>query len=112
MTTTPKPIPALTVVALTSLALTVLAIAAVAALPSPAQAQVRREPWIPVSTNNVFWGLALGPVILDPVFPQPGWAPAYGAAGRVPPGAPVPGRAYVPRILDCVHIPFPQCGAN
>lgn len=106
MTTTPKLI----------VAPALLAAVVAGALAAPAAAQVRREPWIPVSTNNVFWGLALGPPILDPVFPQPSgdpvWGHAYGAAGPVPPGAPVPGRAYVPRILDCVHIAFPQCGAN
>ena len=90
---------------------TLMAVVAVAVLAPPAAAQVRREPWIPVSTNNVFWGLAAGPVILDPVFPPPAY-PAYGAVGRVPPGARAPAPAYVPRILDCVHIPFPQCGDN
>ena len=92
-----------------------LTVAGVAALASPVSAQVRRDAWIPVETNNVYWGLATGPVILQgPGLPSGGAygyvGPAYGAVGQVP-RAPVPAPTYdvTPRILDCVHVPFPQC---
>ena len=97
------------------LAETVLAVVSVAVLASPVGAQVRVEPWIPVSTNNAFWGLALGPVIPESVGPAYGYiGRAYGSVGPVPPGAPVPAPAYevMPRILDCVHITFPQCAGG
>jgi hypothetical protein len=83
----------------------ILATMSVAVLASPAIAQYRREPWIPVSTDNVFWGLAVGPVILE--------GPVYGSIRTVAPGRVVPGPVYaVPRILDCVHVPFPQCSGG
>jgi hypothetical protein len=81
-----------------------LAAMGVTVLASPVMAQYRREPWIPVSTDNVFWGLAVGPVIHE--------GPVYGSIRRIAPGRAVPGPVYgaPPRILDCVHVTFPQCG--
>jgi hypothetical protein len=80
-----------------------LAAIGVAVLAPPVLAQNRQEPWIPVSTENVFWGLAVGPVIHE--------GPAYGSVRPVAPGRSVPGPVYgaPPRILDCVHVTFPQC---
>jgi hypothetical protein len=89
-----------------------LAAAGVAVLASPALAQTRREPWIPVSTDNVFWGLAVGPVIHEgPAY----GGPAYGSARPIAPGQVMPpGPVYgaPPRILDCVHVTFPQCSGG
>jgi hypothetical protein len=102
----------------------------VALLASPVIAQTLMEPQVPVSTDNVFWGLAYSLVpavgVAQPAYGsvalvrrhhrhartmaygyQP--APAFGAvvapAGDLPVGATNP-----PRILDCVHVTFPQCG--
>ncbi|MBO0753452.1 MAG: hypothetical protein J2P53_15140 [Bradyrhizobiaceae bacterium] len=84
----------------------ILAALGVAALASPAMAQYGPRTWIPVSTDNVFWGIAQGPVVHE--------GPAYGSVRRVAPGRVVPGPVYgaPPLILDCVHVPFPQCGAG
>ncbi len=86
----------------------ILAATAIAVLSSSAMAQNWRrpwvrEPWVPVSTENVFWGLAYGPVIHE--------GPAYGSVVRTPSGrlAPGPVVGAPPLILDCVHVPFPQC---
>ena len=86
--------------------LAAMAAMGVAVLASPVMAQSRQEPWIPVSTENVFWGLAVGPVIHE--------GPAYGSVRPVAPGQVVPGPVYgaPPRILDCVHVTFPQCGGG
>jgi hypothetical protein len=88
----------------------------VAALASPAMAQTWRDANVPVSTDNVFWGLAYAP--LEGRAPAYGYAPAYGSAAphrawqRAPgvPGVVVEG--HLPRILDCVHVTFPQCSAG
>jgi hypothetical protein len=78
-----------------------LAAMGIAILSSPVMAQTWRYANIPVSTNNVFWDLALAPL----------YRPAYGSVARTPVGrfAPGPFAAPLPRILDCVHVPFPQC---
>jgi hypothetical protein len=90
----------------TSIKVILAAAMGVAVLASPVTAQNRLEPWIPVSTDNVFWGLAVGPVIHE--------GPAYGSVRPVAPGRFVPGPVYgaPPRILDCVHVTFPQCGGG
>jgi hypothetical protein len=90
----------------------ILAAMGVAALASPVMAQgISGTPWreanVPVSTDNVFWGLAYAPL----------YGPAYGAYGSVAPpraGQFAPGvvAAPLPRILDCVHVPFPQCSGG
>jgi hypothetical protein len=85
----------------------------IAVLSSPVAAQTWRDANIPVSTENVFWGLALAPLYAPPLY-----GPAYGSVARAPAGrfVPGPGPAAVPvplpRILDCVHVTFPQCGGG
>jgi hypothetical protein len=88
----------------------ILATMAVATLAWPVMAQTWRDANVPVSTNNVFWGLAYAP-LYGPAYG------AYGAYGSVAPPRPgqfAPGvvATPLPRILDCVHVPFPQCGSN
>lgn len=77
----------------------------VAVLASPVMAQTWWNAQVPLSTDNVFWGLAYGPVY---------GAPAYGSVAQPPAGRLAPGFTVVapPRILDCVHVPFPQCGGQ
>jgi hypothetical protein len=92
----------------------ILAAMGIAALASPVVAQTWPDANVPVSTDNVFWGLAYAPLYGH----VPGYGPAYGYAApgrgwqRGPglPGAAVEGR--LPRILDCVHVPFPQCSGG
>jgi len=94
----------------------ILAAAGVAILASPVMAQTWRDVNVPVSMDNVFWGLAYAPLYGHA--PAYGYAPAYGAAApyrawqRAPglPGVAVEG--HLPRILDCVHVPFPQCSGG
>ena len=85
----------------------ILATMGVAILASPVVAQTWPEANVPVSTDNVFWGLAYAPP----------YRPAHGAYGSVAPPRPgqfAPGvvAAPLPRILDCVHVPFPQCSGG
>jgi hypothetical protein len=87
------------------------AIGGAVAVASPVTAQNWQAPNgryanVPVSTDNVFWGLAYAPL------QAPAYGLAYGSAAGIPAGRPVPGIAAAPppRILDCVHVTFPQCG--
>jgi hypothetical protein len=86
-----------------------LAVTGIAVLASPAMAQTWWNAPVPLSTDNVFWGLAYGPA-----YPAYGPAyPAYGSAVPLTAGRRGPGFVAVapplPRILDCVHVTFPQC---
>jgi hypothetical protein len=88
----------------------------IAVLASPVVAQTWRDANVPVSTDNVFWGLAYAPLYRHA--PAYGYGPAYGYAAPYrawrrtpgPPGMAVEGQ--LPRILDCVHVPFPQCSGG
>jgi hypothetical protein len=84
------------------------------ALASPVMAQTAdqtgRYATQPLSENNVFWGMEREP--------QP--SRAYGSS-VYPAGQPLrdvgaaPGAVDVhapPRILDCVHVAFPQCSGG
>jgi hypothetical protein len=97
----------------------VCAAAVAFSIASPALAQSWQTPNgryanVPVSTDNALWGLAFAPL------QAPAYGLAYGSAAGVPRGRPVPGAATnppvgsplspLPRILDCVHVTFPQCG--
>jgi hypothetical protein len=81
------------ILALTAMGITVLSF--------PVMAQTWRYANIPLSMDNVFWHLAV----------PPPYGPAYGSIARAPMGrfARGPFAAPLPRILDCVHVPFPQC---
>jgi hypothetical protein len=72
--------------------LNVILVTAGIVLASPVAAETWRD--VPVSTNNVFWG-------------QQFEADTHPRTG---PGALIGGAP--PRILDCVHVTFPQCGGN
>jgi hypothetical protein len=85
----------------------ILAAMGVATLAPPVMAQTWPYANVPVSTDNVFWGLAYAPL----------YGSAYGAYGSAAPlrrGQLAPGMvaAPLPRILDCVHVPFPQCSSG
>jgi hypothetical protein len=83
-----------------------------------------------ISTDNVFWGM-----VPEPPFAYGSAAPAYGSAapayGSAAPAygsavpvygsvAPAPAGRFAPgvtvdsypRIIDCVHVPFPQCSGG
>jgi hypothetical protein len=83
----------------------ILAATSVAILASSAVAQ-KWNPTSPVrpdvSTDNVFWG-----EFYDPAYAYGSAGPA--SAGRFAPGVTVDGH---PRILDCVHVTFPQCSGG
>jgi opacity protein-like surface antigen len=87
----------------------ILAAMSAAVLASPVMAQNWQSPYAPVrpdlSTDNVFWGEV-------PVAPH-GYG--YGSAARGQAGWVAPGGVTIdghPRILDCVHVPFPQCSGG
>ena len=88
----------------------ILAAMGVALLASPVVAQTWQRTSPPLPEENVFWGLENTP-------PQ---GHTYGSivrprAGSFPRGAVVaPGTAdaSAPRIIDCVHVTFPQCGGG
>jgi hypothetical protein len=82
----------------------ILAATGVGILASPIMAQTLRDANIPVSTDNVYWGLAVLPLY------RRTYGPAYGSVARVPAGRFVPGldATPLPRVLDSVHVPFPQ----
>jgi hypothetical protein len=90
----------------------ILAATGVAVLASPIMGQTLRDANIPVSTDNVFWGLAVAP-LYGPAYGR-AYGPAYGSVARVPAGRFVPGSVAtpLPLILDCVHVPFPQCSGG
>jgi hypothetical protein len=87
-----------------------LAAMGIALLASPVAAQTWQRTSAPLPENNVFWGLENAP-------PQ---GHTYGSnvrprAGSLPRGAIVaPGTADAtgPRVIDCVHVTFPQCGGG
>jgi hypothetical protein len=92
-----------------------LAAIGIAIMASPVMAQNPRNANIPVSTDNVFWGLAVAPLQV----PAPAYGLAYGSVVRAPvrpapglAGGPVFDAVPLPRILDCVHVPFPQCSGG
>jgi hypothetical protein len=86
----------------------ILTAMSVAVLASPAMAQTLRNHHVPLatdlSTDNVFWG------------EEDGHRHAYGSAGdpqaggRLAPGVVIGGAQR--RILDCVHVTFPQCSGD
>jgi hypothetical protein len=85
---------------------TIMILAAIgsAALTSPVMAQTRSHTNPPLSENNALWGLENAP-------PH---GHAYGSvtnsrAGRLAPDA---AAAPLPRIIDCVHVAFPQCSGG
>lgn len=81
----------------------ILAAMGVAALASPAMAQAVRHTTVPLSENNVFWGMEDAPLHGN----------AYGSNVHPRTDRPPHGVAGIqPRILDCVHVPFPQCGGS
>jgi hypothetical protein len=92
-----------------------LAAMSVAVMASPVMAQYWQNPTALVrpdlSTDNVFWGQVYGPAYAH----GPAYGSAYGSAGPAPvvgrfaPGVTVDGH---PRILDCVHVTFPQCSSG
>jgi hypothetical protein len=100
----------------------ILAAMGVAFLASPVMAQYWQNPTAPVrpdlSTDNVFWGQVWGPAYAygsahGPAYGS-AYGPAYGSAAPAPirrfaPAVPVEGH---PRILDCVHVTFPQCSSG
>jgi hypothetical protein len=88
----------------------ILAATGIAALASPVPAQTWPDANVPVSTDNVFWGLAYAP-LYGPAYGAYG---AYGSAAPPRPGQFAPGMVAtpLPRILDCVHVPFPQCSSG
>jgi hypothetical protein len=94
----------------------ILAAMGVAALASPVMAQTWPDVNVPVSTDNVFWGLAYAPLYGSAygAYGAHGAYGAYGSAAPVRPGLLAPGvvEAPLPRILDCVHVPFPQCSGG
>jgi hypothetical protein len=76
-----------------------LAALTLAAIASPVMAEPPRDTNIPLSTDNVFRGEANS---------RP-----YGYVAHTPAGRRAAGVAIEPahpRILDCVHVTFPQCG--
>jgi hypothetical protein len=92
----------------------ILAAMSVAVLASPVMAQNWWNPTAPVrpdlSTDNVFWGQVYAPAY---AYGSPAYA--YGSAAHAPPMARfVPGVTVAghPRILDCVHVTFPQCSSG
>jgi hypothetical protein len=91
----------------------ILAAMGAAALASPVIAQTWPDANVPVSTDNVFWGLAYAP-LYGSANRAYGAYGAYGSAAPLRPGRPAPGApmAPLPRILDCVHVPFPQCSGG
>jgi hypothetical protein len=88
----------------------ILAAMGVALLASPVVAQTWPRTSPPLPDENVFWGLENAPPHGN----------AYGSsvrsrAGLLPRGAVVaPGTAdtSAPRVIDCVHVTFPQCGGG
>jgi hypothetical protein len=98
----------------------ILAAVSSAVLASSVMAQNWRNPDAPLlpdlSTDNVFWG----EVYAHPhPFAYGSAAPAYGSAapapaGRFAPGVTGPGVTVSghPRIIDCVHVTFPQCSGG
>jgi hypothetical protein len=84
----------------------ILAAMSVAVLASPVTAQTWRDERAPLrgdlSTDNVFWGEVHEP-------PH-----AYGSAVHRPAGPPASGVTVDghPRIVDCVHVTFPQCSGG
>jgi hypothetical protein len=82
----------------------ILATMGVAALASPVMAQARPNATPPLSEENVFWGLENAPPHEH----------AYASFARPRTSRLAPDAAAVspPRIIDCVHVPFPQCGGE
>jgi hypothetical protein len=80
----------------------ILAAMGVAVLASPVTAQTGQNARVPLSTDlvtkNVFRGTIYG---------RPYGYIAHPPVGRLAPGAIIEGTQ--PRILDCVHVLFPQC---
>jgi hypothetical protein len=82
-----------------------LAAMGVAALASPVMAQTRPNTNLPLSENNVFWGLESAPLHEH----------AYGSVpreGQLQASTPDAAAVPPPHIIDCVHVPFPQCGGE
>jgi hypothetical protein len=85
----------------------ILAAMGVAALASPVMAQTRPNTNPPLSEDNVFWGLENAPLH------EHGYGSvAHPRAGRLPASAPDAAAFAPPHIIDCVHVPFPQCSGG
>jgi hypothetical protein len=83
----------------------VLTAMGVAALASPVMAQTwRNSNNVPVSENNALWGLENAPPHEH----------AYGSSAHLQTSRIAPGTGAVAphRIIDCVHVPFPQCSGS
>jgi hypothetical protein len=82
----------------------ILAAIGIAALASPVMAQSRPNTTPPVSENNVFWGLENAPPHEN----------AYGSLAhpRTSRLAPDAAADSSPRLIDCVHVSFPQCSGQ
>jgi hypothetical protein len=80
-----------------------LAAMGVAALASPVMAQTVRNN-VPLSENNALWGLENAPPHEH----------AYGSVTHPGTSRLAPGAAAVAphRIIDCVHVQFPQCSGS
>jgi hypothetical protein len=76
----------------------------VAALTSPVMAQTWQNTHVPVSENNVFWGMEAAPPHENAY-----GSTTYSRTDRLAPGA---AAVHPHRILDCVHVTFPQCSGS
>jgi hypothetical protein len=90
----------------TSMMKVILAATSVAVLASPVMAhswRYRHAPLGPdLSTNNALWG--------EPYYHGRAYGSAvYPPVGRFGPGAAIDGP---PRVIDCVHVAFPQCSGG
>jgi hypothetical protein len=81
-----------------------------AVLASPATAGNWRTAPVPLSTNNVYWGLGYRGYAHQHLY---GHEHGYGAAAYPELRAPGAGNGGVrPQIDDCIHVTFPQCSGG
>jgi hypothetical protein len=84
----------------------ILAAMGAAALASPVAAQTSRNTNAPVSENNALWGVENAPPHEH----------TYGSAAhpqtQTSRFAPDAAAVSQPRVIDCVHVPFPQCSGS
>jgi hypothetical protein len=77
----------------------ILAAVGIAVLASP----VKAETWRDLSTDNALWSEEVEPEHAHVAASHP-------RTGRLAPGVAIGGAS--PRILDCVHVAFPQCSGG